>query len=261
MLTRRFLLAVLISSAMVSTCAIPASFAQNKRAAKSPPGPAPKRDLSGVWQYQAPGGSEGIAPDRDIPPMTRWAQQRYDAEKPGYGPKASPNGNDPILRCDPMGFPRVMFALGPFEMVNAPGRILQFFEREHEWRPIWTDGRQLPKDPDPLWYGYAIGRWEDDYTFVVESSGYNDKTWLGSTGYPHTEHMLVHERYHRADSDTILYDITVTDPEAYTRPVVAPQRVMKLRPNQEIEEFVCLASDEQAFSQRINEPATKPPAK
>jgi len=251
----------LAGTATLILFAAPVVSAQQQGAAAVAPAPAPRRDITGVWQYKAPGGSEGLAPDKDMPPMTPWAQERYDAEKPGYGPKASPNGNDPILRCDPMGFPRVMFALGPFELVSAPGRLLQFFEREHEWRPIWTDGRSIPVDPDPTWYGYAIGHWEDDFTFVVQSGGYNDKTWLGSTGYPHTDEMRVTERYHRTDHDTILYDITVSDPKAYTRPVVAPQRIMKLRPHQEIEEFVCVASDEQAFSKRINEPATKTPGK
>ena len=261
MRNRLLCFAGIVAVLLAFSLAAPLLCGPQKEMAKPPPGPAPKRDVTGVWQYQAPGGSEGLAPDKDMAPMTPWAQERYDAEKPGYGPKASPNGNDPILRCDPMGFPRVMFSLGPFEFVSALGRMLQFFEREHEWRPIWTDGRSLPTDPDPTWYGYAIGHWEDDYTFVVESAGYNERTWLGSTGYPHTEEMHVTERYHRLDRDTILYDITVSDAKAYARPIVAPQRIMKLRPREEIEELVCLVSDEQAFSKRINEPATTKPTK
>jgi hypothetical protein len=120
-----------------------------QQAAKDASAPAPKHDLTGVWQYMASGGSEGLAPEKDMPPMTPWAQGLYDAEKPGYGKRAVPNGNDPILKCDPMGFPRIMFSLGPFEFVPGPGRMIQFFEREHEYRTIWTDGRSLPVDPDP----------------------------------------------------------------------------------------------------------------
>jgi hypothetical protein len=251
-------LAGLASTGLAILLTMPLQSGQQKELSKKSSSRAPKRDLSGVWQYLAPGGSEGLAPDKEMPPMTPWARTKYDAEKPGFGPRAAPNGNDPILHCDPMGFPRVMFFLGPFEFVNAQGRVLQFFEREHEWRPIWTDGRPLPKDHDPTWYGYAIGRWESDDTFVVESSGFNDKTWLGATGYPHTEDMHVTERYHRVDYDTILYDITVTDAKAYIRPIVAPSRIMKLRPHQEIEELLCVSSDELEFSRRINEPATQP---
>lgn len=251
-----------LAAVLAFSLAAPSQSGPQKAMAKSSAAPTPKRDMSGMWVYQAPGGSEGLAPEKDMPPMTPWAQERYDAEKPGYGSRATTNGNDPILQCDPMGFPRVMFSLGPFEFVHASGRVLQFFEREHEWRPIWTDGRRLPKDPDPTWYGYAIGHWEGDDTFVVESAGYNDKTWLGATGYPHTEDMRITERYHRVDYDTILYDITVNDPQAYTKPIVAPQRIMKLRPHgDEIEELVCVQSEEQAFAKRIREPAASKPTK
>ena len=217
--------------------------------------PAPKRDLTGVWQYQGSGGAESLAAEKDMPPMTPWAQAKFDAEKPGYGSRAAPGGNDPILQCDPIGFPRIMFMPTPFEFVPVNGRLLQFWEREHEWRPVWTDGRALPKDADPTWYGYATGHWEGDYTFVVESAGFNDRTWLGAAGYPHTEDMRVTERYHRVDHDTILYDITVTDPKAYAKPIVGPQRTMKLRPKEELEELVCVWSDENAFTRRIREPA------
>lgn len=217
--------------------------------------PAPKRDLSGLWHYEGTGASEPIAPDNLIPLMTPWAQARFDAEKPGYGPRRAPGGNDPILQCDPMGFPRVMFLNTPFEFVQVPGRVIQFFEHEHEYRTIWTDGRTLPKDPNPTWYGYAIGRWKGDDTLVVESAGFNDKTWLGSSGYPHSEDMRVTERYRRIDRDTIAYDITVTDPKSYTRPIVGPHRIMKLRPRDDLVEEICVPSEEQSFDKRIAEPA------
>src|SRR6266404_2064514 len=124
--------------------------------------PAPRRDLSGVWGMQPArelSEDDKQSPGGGIPPLTAWGKARYDLQKPGYGKRAAPGGNDPILQCDPMGFPRIMFMPTPIEFVNAPGRVLQFFEREHEWRPIWTDGRPLPEDADPAWYGHAIGHW------------------------------------------------------------------------------------------------------
>jgi hypothetical protein len=216
---------------------------------------ATKRDLSGLWHYQSTGASEPIAPANLIPPMTPWAQSRFDAERPGYGPRRAPGGNDPILQCDPPGFPRVMFLNTPFEFVQVPGRVIQFFENDHEYRTIWTDGRPLPKDPDPTWYGYAIGHWEGDDTLLVESIGFRDSTWLGSTGYPHSEEMRVSERYRRVDHDTILYDITVTDPKAYTAPIVGPHRTMKQRANDQMVEEICVPSEEKSFADRIAEPA------
>jgi hypothetical protein len=237
-----------------------AQAAPQQAASKPATSPAAKHDLSGVWQYQGSGGADSMVPDKDMPPMTPWAKTRFDAEKPGYGPRGAPGGNDPILQCDPIGFPRVMFMPTPNELVQLQDRVIQFWEREHEWRPIWTDGRTLPTDLDPTWFGYAVGHWEGD-TFVVESTGFNEKTWLGPTGFPHSEEMRVTERYRRVAHDTMLYDITVADPKAYTKPIVAPQKTMKLKPHEEIEEQPCVWSQENEFAKRIREPATHNPAK
>jgi hypothetical protein len=245
---------------ILSFAALPVA-SQQPSTPKALPAPAPKRDLSGLWHYEGTGASEPVAPDNLIPPMTQWALARFDAQRPGYGPRRTPGGNDPILLCDPMGFPRVMFLNTPFEFVQVAGRVVQFFEHEHEYRSIWTDGRPLPQDPDPTWYGYAIGHWEADDTFVVESTGFRDSTWLGSTGYPHSEDMRVTERYHRVDHDTILYDITINDPKAYTQPIVGPHRIMKLRPKDEMVEEICVPSEEKSFADRVAEPATSKPAK
>ena len=246
---------LLAALAVLGFSAISAGQNSTQAPASKGASPAPKRDLSGVWQLQGTGGAESMTPDKDMPPMTPWAKTRFDAEKPGYGPRGAPGGNDPILQCDPIGFPRVMYMPTPMEFVQTHDRILQFFEREHEWRPIWLDGRPAPEDADPTWFGYASGRWEGDDTLVVQSSGFNDRTWLGPTGFPHSEDMRVTERYRRVDHDTIVYDLTVTDPTAYTQPVVARQRILKLKPKEEIGEQPCVWSQENEFTQRIRNPA------
>jgi hypothetical protein len=249
-------------AALAFSCIAPVQAAPPQQSsAKSAPTPAPKRDLNGVWQLQGDGSQQPIAADKDIPPMTPWAKTRFDAEKPGYGARGAAGGNDPILQCDPIGFPRIMMMPTPLELQQAPGRILEFWEREHEWRPIWIDGRSLPKDPDPAWFGYAVGHWDGDYTLVVESSGFRESTWLGPTGYPHSENMQITERYHRVDHDTIVYEMTITDPTAYTAPIVAPHRTFKLKPGGEIGEYPCVYAEEHEFTQRIREPATPKPAK
>src|SRR6185295_16062290 len=154
------------------------------------------RDLSGVWQFAPGGGGQG--PGDNFPPLTPWGQAKYDANKPGYGPRAAPGGNDPILKCDPIGFPRILFTIWPFETIHIPGRILMLFEGQHTIREIWMDGRKLPADPEPSWYGYSVGKWEGD-TLVVETIGFNDKTWLGAQGQPHSDQMRTIERYRRVD--------------------------------------------------------------
>ena len=224
--------------------------------------PAPTHDLSGVWAMQAgrePSEDDKQSPGGSIPPMTPWAQARYDLEKPGYGKRAAPGGNDPILQCDPMGFPRILYFPTPFEFIQLSNRVLQMFERDHVVREIWTDGRALPADPDPLWYGYSVGKWVDD-TFVVESTGYDDRTWLGAVGYPHSETMHVEERYQPVDRDTLRFSLKIDDPQAYTKPWIALPRVFKLRPRAEIRQGYCVASEENAFTKRIREPGALPGA-
>jgi hypothetical protein len=222
--------------------------------------PAPTHDLSGVWAMQAgrePSEDDKQSPGGAIPPMTPWAQARYDLEKPGYGKRAAPGGNDPILQCDPMGFPRILYFPTPFEFIQLSNRVLQMFERDHVVREIWTDGRALPADPDPLWYGYSVGKWVDD-TFVVESTGYDDRTWLGAVGYPHSETMHVEERYQSVGRDTLRFSLKIDDPQAYTKPWIALPRVFKLRPRAEIRQGYCVASEENAFTKRIREPGALP---
>jgi hypothetical protein len=224
--------------------------------------PKPTHALSGVWAMQAgrePSEDDKQSPGGAIPPMTPWAQARYDLEKPGYGKRAAPGGNDPILQCDPMGFPRILYFPTPFEFIQLSNRVLQMFERDHVVREIWTDGRSLPADPDPLWYGYSVGKWVDD-TFVVESTGYDDRTWLGAVGYPHSETMHVEERYQTVDRDTLRFSLKIDDPQAYTKPWIALPRVFKLRPRAEIRQGYCVASEENAFTKRIREPGALPGA-
>ena len=215
-------------------------------------------DLSGVWQLAPGGGGQG--PGDTFPPLTAWGQARYDANKPGYGPKAAPGGNDPILKCDPIGFPRIMFAIWPFEIIPIRGRILMFFEGHHTIREIWMDGRKLPDDPDPRWYGYSAGRWEGD-TLVVETIGFNDKTWLGAQGQPHSDEMRTIERYHRIDRDTIEFNLVIEDPKTYTKTWNTEPRLIKSRPGVEIPESFCVASEEEEFARRIREPAARQPGK
>lgn len=215
--------------------------------------PFDPHDLSGVWQMAPGGGGEG--PGKEMPPLTEWGQAKYDQNKPGYGPKAAPGGNDPLLQCDPMGFPRILFIITPVEIVQIPGRTLMFFDWQHTLREIWTDGRELPKDPDPNWYGYSVGHWEGD-TFVVETIGLNDKTWLGAQGQPHSEDMRVTERYRRIDHDTMEFSITMDDPKTYTKSWGDP-RIFRLRPHGEISESFCVHSEEEEFEKRIRMPAAK----
>lgn len=245
------LASAVVAQRAASTAAAPAQAAA----------PAPRRDLSGVWSFLP--GDPSLSPVRsltgvgrgpgDFPPLTAWGQAKYEANKPGYGPRMTGENNDPALQCDPQGIPRLLWG-ATFEIANIPRRTLMVFGLA--WRPIWTDGRPLPVDPDPTWMGASVGRWEDDFTFVVNSVGFNDRTWLGQEGQPHSDEMRLEERWHRVDRDTLTLNATIDDPKTYTRPYTAIQITYKLRPTTfELEPAPCVWSDENAFLNRIRKPA------
>ena len=98
-----------------------------------------------------------------------------------------------------------MFMPTPMEFVQTRTASCNSSSANTNGAPSGPTAGPLPNDPDPTWFGYAIGHWEGDDTFVVQSSGFNDKTWLGPNGFPHSEDMRVTERYHRVDHDTIVY--------------------------------------------------------
>jgi hypothetical protein len=213
-------------------------------------------DFSGIWTMQEKTGFT-LTPNYQSPPMTPWAQAQWAAAKPGIGPRSQPLGNDPMMRCNPMGYPRIMFnGAYPFEFLQASDRLLEFFDYFYAYRTIWTDGRELPKDEDldSRWYGYAVGKWDGD-TFVVNSKGYDDRDWLDWDGHPHSTDMQLEERYKRVDHDTIEITFTVTDPKAYTRPWVSETKTLKWAPKEVMREDICAPADEDEFYQGIRDPA------
>jgi hypothetical protein len=187
--------------------------------------------------------------------MTPWGQMKFDAARPGLGPRGTPLGNDPMMVCDPMGIPRILFYYAvPEEIIQLPGRVFQVFDWYHTWRVIWTDGRELPKNPDPRWNGYSVGKWDGD-TFVVESIGFNDRTWLDFFGAPHSDAMHLEERYHRVDHDTIELTMTIDDPKTYTKPWVSDTKTLKLTSPEKFGEDFCVPSDEEKYKELMREPA------
>ncbi len=102
---------------------------------------------------------------------------------------------------------------------------------------MFTDGRDLPKDPNPTWLGYSIGRWEGD-TLVVTTAGFNDRGWLDSAGHPQTESLRVTERLRRRDVGHMDFEITIDDPKVFTKPFTVKTERM-LAPDTEILEDVC----------------------
>jgi hypothetical protein len=249
-------LAGLLSFPVVTVAQMPGE--QPVAAKDNASAPFDLHDLSGMWEFfnNIPGQGIYATPSKEHPPMTPWAKAKYDEAKPGYGPKAQAGGNDPILKCNPTGIPRLLFFPQPFEIFVSPQRVFMFFERDHAWRQIWTDGRGHPKDLEPTWMGDSIGMWEGD-TFVVDTIGFNDKSWLDFYGDPHSENLHLIERYRRVDHDDMTLQFVVEDPKAYTATWTGDTKTYKLLKGKKayMEELFCIPEEEDAFTNRIRMPA------
>jgi hypothetical protein len=218
--------------------------------------PFDHHDLSGFWQIQCRAGCTMS----NQPAMTAWGKAQFDAAKPGIGPRAQPLGNDPMMICDPLGIPRILlYPATPVEIVQTPDSMYQIFDWFHTFRKISTDGKEPPKNSDPRWFGYSTGRWDGD-TFVVDSIGFNDRTWLDQLGNPHSDEMKLQERWRRVDHDTLELSMTVTDPKAYTKPWVSDTKIYKLATSSKFLESFCVPSDEAAYKEEMRDLAGDPNA-
>jgi len=237
------------------------------------PDPAPRRDLSGIWDAAtsagngledqgAPAMPEDGKPEHQIP-FTALGLEKFKLTKPSNGPRQSPLGdiNDPLYMCDPMGFPRIeLFELRTIELTQTANQVIFLNEYYGQWRIIWTDGRELPKDPDPRWNGYSVGKWVDDYTFVVETVGMKEGTWVDNVGRPHSDALRVEERFHRVDHDSLELTMTIDDPKTYTKPWLAldkyPLRLQS--PDFDMPEYLCAPSEMGDYNSQIRNHADVP---
>lgn len=203
-----------------------------------------KVDLSGMWRLKAGPVSRQLNIAADLPevPMQPWAAKLHEERKATQG-RAHPR-----VRCLPRGVPNaMMWRPGPFKFIHTPGVTLVLFEEFVTYRQVFTDGRALPIDPQPAWWGYSIGLWESD-TFVIETTGFNDMGWLDFDGHPASDAMRITERYRRLNVGELDLQITFDDPKAYTRPWSVAVS-FDLFPDTEFIEHVC---ENEFTSQRLS---------
>jgi hypothetical protein len=150
---------------------------------------------------------------------------------------AANSEDNPDAHCLPIGVMQLHTHGQPRKMIQTPGVIAIIYEANSGLRQIFTDGRSLPKDAEPWWYGYSVGKWDGD-TLVVESTNFRDMGWLDVEGSPLTETGKIIERYRRPDYGHLEIEVTIDDPKAYTKPwtVKVYQRIL---PDTELIEFVC----------------------
>jgi hypothetical protein len=216
-------------------------------------GAAPRRDLTGLWDTAR--GGIGARGARGTPaPLTPLGEKVGSTHKSGDGIRMVDvtEINDPLSTLgDPSGYPRnLLFELRQVQFLKTADAVFVLHMWERRWRTIWTDGRQLPANPDPRWYGYSVGHWEDDYTFVVNSNGTDDRTWLDNAGNPHSNDLKVEERWHRVSQKTLELTVTIDDPKMYTRPWVALDKLplVQIPSNVDLIEMMNSASEAKAVA-------------
>jgi len=199
--------------------------------APAPRTPDGRPDLSGIWFVSSDKYLDNLGADGVAIPMLPWAEKLYKE-------RIENNGRDrPSARCLPHSVTDFDALFNPKKFIQTPGVLVLLFESYHSFRQIFTDGRSLPSNPEPGWFGYSAGRWEGD-TLVVDTIGIDPKTWLDDSGHPHTDRLKVIERFRRPDFGHITVQITIDDPGAYTKPwtVTIP---WDLLPDTELLDWVC----------------------
>lgn len=246
-------------------------YPEDARALTGPGGPAPKRDLTGTWAGESSGaGVKRLIPPDRAPSFTALGKQLFDRNKAESQDVLIAQSNDPHVRyCDPFGFPRNMNdQIRSMTITTLPERTFVLLKFMNIWREIWTDGRSLPANiggrgpaaHDPTYNGYSIGRWEDDYTFVVETTGMDPATWATEGGLPHSLEAKVTERFRRVSKNDMTLTMTMDDPKLYTKPVSLGEVYFRWIPSQTFFDFSCVPSSVQRYLKEMGDPSGKPAA-
>jgi len=201
-------------------------------AAPAPRAPDGKPDLSGVWKSPNADRLEAnIAQGPNAPAVQPWAQALFEKRL------GDVRADSPRARCLPLSVPfHNVFDL--LRIVQTPALTVVMYEAPNNvFRTVFTDGRDLPTDPNPTWLGYSIGRWDGD-TLVITSSGFNDLGWLDFGGHPQSSTLRLTERLRRRDFGHIDVQMTLDDPHVFTKPITVATQLI-LQPDNELLESFC----------------------
>ncbi|PWU00099.1 MAG: hypothetical protein C5B51_25945 [Terriglobia bacterium] len=188
-----------------------------------------KPDLSGLWMTETNTYWINITGDLNPGEIRPWAEAVYKKRVDDL------DRDTPAAHCLPLGPPEIL-AGGQYRIMQAPNMIAILYEGG-AYRQVFLDGRGLPKDPNPTWAGYSVGHWEGD-VLVVETAGFNDRTWLDYGGHPHSEDLHVIERFRRRDFGHMQLEMTFIDPKTFAKPIEVKLAVDYV-PDTEMLEFVC----------------------
>ena len=224
--------------------------------------PAPrfngKPDLTGVWEAERTSADEygkALGPgfsqlQVDFNDVTKHVINAFWGVKPGEEPFTQEGvaafrqrqGQAPgtLSDCLPAALPANLFVLW-FKMIQTPGEIVVIPGTGDPPRQIYTDGRSLPRDPEPSWTGHSVAVWQGD-TLVVETIGIHTMAALDAFGHPRSDQMRITERYNRRDFGHIDLEIAFDDPKYYTRPFDI-KTTLKLVADSDVLDYVCAENE------------------
>jgi hypothetical protein len=192
-----------------------------------------KPDFTGLWAFPIDSAVGNIAVRNagDLKPadVQPWAQALVRQRAESFAK------DNPRYHCLPEG-PGYSAGTGGMRRIIQTPTMLVILNEDLTYRQIFMDGRAQETNPNPSWMGYAVGHFDGD-TLVIESSGFNDRTWL-LDGYPHTEALRMTERYRRTDFGHLEIAVTFQDPAAYSKAWTVPVRA-QLAADTEMLESVC----------------------
>jgi len=215
-----------------------------------------KPDHSGIWKLDTSRHNPNynlLAKGVDAP-MLPWAAALYERRLATHG------YDRPMTVCLPHGVPDGLTSPYGFKLLQTPVVTVHLYEEFTKYRQIHTDGRALPVDPNPQYYGYSVGRWEGN-ELVVQTAGFKEGSWLDNDGHPHTEALRTTERFRRVNFGSMEVDVTIDDPKAYSRPWKAETMRLALQPDTEMLEHLCENNRDLERLQRIwqdRQPAAPP---
>lgn len=182
-------------------------------------------NLNGVWQVlnTASWDIQDHSAQLDVPP----GQGVVEGNEIPYRPEALARKQENFENrrtADPVkargllpGVPRMMYLPFPFQMTQTPKYVTIVSEYSRTMRIIYTDGTEHPAGHIDFWMGDSRGRWEGD-TLVVDSIHFNNETWFDHAGNFHSEALHLVERFTLAGPDHINYEVTIEDPQVFTKP-------------------------------------------
>jgi hypothetical protein len=270
---------VMSAAALVAVTALSPMF-RAQTAASSQGGTASRQsgsskvpDLSGDWAPDRTRGGMGQSlslsdiggrkrGNEDDIPYQPWARAKTLAEKTSTGPDPRfDETTDPqVIYCEPPSVPHIYLWPIKTKFIQTPEAVYVLYELGPFFRVVWLNSKH-PADPDPQWWGHSIGSYENGDTLVIDTVGFNDKTWLDQMGHPHTEQLHLIERYKRVNQNQLELDMTIDDPGAYTKPWPSHRNFALSTTGFLRYQQICSVRENQSFFDNTGKPAVGTPAR